>query len=174
MRRVNSRVRKALLTAHVLASVGWFGAAIAFLSVAFTCRFGVDPEVIRSGLLLMPLIVDRVLVPLALAAVATGVVESLTTHWGLFRHYWVLGKLALTLFATTILFTWTRTADAIGSAARSASFDAEALRALAESPVLHSVGAVIVLAGITVLAVYKPKGLTRYGWTKLQEPRPPV
>jgi hypothetical protein len=31
-----------------------------------------------------------VIVPLALAALLTGLVMSLITPWGLFRHYWVL------------------------------------------------------------------------------------
>ena len=34
------------------------------------------------------------------------------------------------------------------------------------SPVLHSVAAALVLLVATVLAVYKPRGLTRYGQQK--------
>ena len=43
------------------------------------------------------------IVPLALAALLTGLVMSLGTPWGLFRHYWVLITLGLTILATVVL-----------------------------------------------------------------------
>ncbi len=39
------------------------------------------------------------------------------------------------------------------------------------SPVLHTVGAVLLLLVATVLGLYKPRGVTRYGWRKQQERR---
>jgi len=39
---------------------------------------------------------------MSLAALATGLVQSLGTEWGLLRYYWVLGKLFLTIFATIV------------------------------------------------------------------------
>ena len=44
-----------------------------------------------------------VIVPLAIASLLTGVVQALATPWGLFRHYWVVIKLFLTVFATLVL-----------------------------------------------------------------------
>jgi len=35
----------------------------------------------------------------------------------------------------------------------------------------HAIGAILVLIIITLLSVYKPKGVTQYGWRKLQEKR---
>ena len=49
-----------------------------------------------------------VIVPLSLAALLTGVVESLGTTWGLFRHYWIVTKLLLTVLATIILLVHTQ------------------------------------------------------------------
>ena len=40
-----------------------------------------------------------VLVPLAFASLLTGLVQSLSTTWGLARHYWVLFKLLINLGA---------------------------------------------------------------------------
>jgi hypothetical protein len=37
------------------------------------------------------------------------------------------------------------------------------------STLLHSVGGKVVLLVILVLNVYKPQGMTRYGWCKQQE-----
>jgi hypothetical protein len=48
----------------------------------------------------MELVGWAVLVPLALASFVTGVVLSDGTPWGLFRHYWVVISLGLTILAT--------------------------------------------------------------------------
>ncbi|MET7424976.1 hypothetical protein [Dactylosporangium sp. NPDC005555] len=49
------------------------------------------------------------LVPLGVASLVTGVVQSLGTSWGLVRHYWVLFKLVMNssshLFYKTIYLT---------------------------------------------------------------------
>jgi len=37
------------------------------------------------------------------------------------------------------------------------------------SPMIHAVLALLVLLVATVLAVYKPRGVTRYGWRKAHE-----
>jgi hypothetical protein len=39
------------------------------------------------------------------------------------------------------------------------------------SPLLHAALALLVLLAATVLAVYKPQGLTPYGWRKQREQR---
>jgi hypothetical protein len=44
------------------------------------------------------------------------------------------------------------------------------LRALG-STLVHSVGGTVVLLVIVVLNVYKPRGMTRYGWRKQQGER---
>jgi hypothetical protein len=49
-----------------------------------------------------------VIVPLSLAALLTGVVQSLGTPWGLFRHRWIVAKLALTVVATVLLLVHTQ------------------------------------------------------------------
>ncbi len=36
---------------------------------------------------------------------------------------------------------------------------------------LHAGAALVLLLLATVLAMYKPRGLTRYGWRRQQEPR---
>lgn len=44
-----------------------------------------------------------VIVPLSFASLATGLVQSLGTTWGLFRHWWVLVTLVMTVLASAIL-----------------------------------------------------------------------
>jgi uncharacterized membrane protein len=118
----------------------------------------------------MGLIAWYVIVPLALASLLTGLVMSLGTKWGLFRHYWILISLLLTIVATVVLLIETRTISYFAEVAADPATSADDLRALG-STLVHSVGGTIVLLVILVLNVYKPRGMTRYGWRKQQEER---
>jgi hypothetical protein len=55
-----------------------------------------------------------VLVPLSLASLLTGLVQSLGTPWGLFRHYWVLFKLLINVLATIVLLMYMQTLTYLG------------------------------------------------------------
>src|SRR5690348_12939590 len=94
--------RKGALTAHVTASLGWFGAVAAFLALALVGLTSQDVQLVRAAYPAMELITRFVIVPLAVASLLTGVVSSLGTKWGLFRYYWVLLKLVITILATLI------------------------------------------------------------------------
>lgn len=156
------RLRKAALTAHVVSSVGWFGAVLVFLAMALIGLLSRDPWTVRGAYLVMELAAWFVLVPLALASLVTGVLQSLGTTWGLFRHYWVVFKLGLTVVSTGVLLGYMQTFELMARAAADPWADLEAVRN--PSPVLHAGAAVLVLVAATVLAVYKPRGMTRYGW----------
>lgn len=112
-----------------------------------------------------------VVLPLALASLLTGILQSLGTPWGLLRHCWVLAKLVLTVFAITALLGYMPTIGKLAGAAADSTTPTAHLRALARSPVVHAIGGLLVLAVATVLGVYKPRGLTRYGWRKQFEQR---
>lgn len=80
------RVRKAVLTAHVTASVGWLGAVAGFLGLSITGLASQDAQTVRGTYLAMEATGWFVLLPLSLGSLATGIVQSLGTTWGLFRH----------------------------------------------------------------------------------------
>src|SRR5918999_1675119 len=90
-------LRKLVLTAHVACSVGWLGAVAAFMSLAVAGLASDDLDVVRGAYLTMELTGWFVVVPLALASLVTGLVQSLGTNWGLFLHYWVFFKLAINI-----------------------------------------------------------------------------
>src|SRR5688572_1550189 len=110
-------VRKFALVAHVTSSVGWLGAVAAFLVLSIAGLTSERAETVRGAYVAMNLIGLVAIVPLSLAALLTGLIQSLGTHWGLFKHYWVLAKFALTIVATTLLLLHQFTAVA-GAAAR--------------------------------------------------------
>src|SRR5712692_10507010 len=96
-------LRKLVLTAHLTFSVGWIGAVVAYLALGVSAVTNHDAQSVRGAWIAMELTGWYVIVPLALAALLTGLAISLGTPWGLFRHYWVLISLALTILATVIL-----------------------------------------------------------------------
>ena len=157
-------VRRAALTAHVTTSVGWFGAVIGVLALAIAGISSEDEQTVRAVYLAMRLTAWTVLVPLAALALITGVVQSLGSKWGLLRHYWVVTKLIITAIATLVLLLYTQTLDLAADSAAKANWSALD-RATLRSPsvVLHSSVAAVLLVVTTVLAIYKPKGLTRRG-----------
>lgn len=83
-------LRRFALVTHVSASVGWLGAVVAFLALAVIGVTSRDPQRAQSAYLMMEPIGWYVIVPFNLASLVTGLISSLGTTWGLFRHYWVI------------------------------------------------------------------------------------
>ncbi len=157
-------LRKAVLTAHIATSVGWLGAVAAYIALDAVAVTSQDVQPVRAAWLARELIVWYVIVPLALAAVLIGVINALGSTWGLFRHYWVVAKLLLTIFATIVLL---QEAPSISYMAKAAASGPDPR----PGSLFHSVGALVVLLTALVLSVFKPRGLTRYGWRKQQHQR---
>jgi len=157
------RLRKFALTAHVTFSVGWLGTVASFQALAIAALTSRELEAVRGSYLAMELTGWYVIVPFCLASLVTGLVVSLGTPWGLFRHYWVLVKFLITVISALILFGFTQTLSSLGDLAADATLSMSELRNLNQSPALHSGGGLLAIFMATVLAVYKPWGMTRYG-----------
>jgi uncharacterized membrane protein len=163
------RLRTFALTAHVTVSVGWLGAVTAFLALATVGLTNRDEQTVRGVYLVMDPAARLILVPLAVASLVTGLVQALGTVWGLFRHYWVLFKLLINVLATAVLLMYLQTFRAM---ARLAADPTAALPMVRNaSPVLHATLALLLLLAATVLAVYKPRGITGYGQRKRRQQR---
>ena len=161
-------VRKFALAVHLTVSVGWIGSVAAYVALDVATATKGNAQTLRTAYLGMDLIARSVIVPLALASLVTGLVISLGTKWGLFRHYWVLISLMLTTFATVVLLIETRTIRYFAEIAADPTTTIDELEGLG-STLGHSVGATLVLLVILVLNVYKPQGMTRYGWRKARD-----
>jgi hypothetical protein len=158
-------LRKLTLTSHVTFSVGWLGAVASFLVLSIAGLASRDVETVRAVYLSMNLIGQFIIVPLSIAALISGLVQSLGTHWGLFRHYWVLVKFALTVGATILLLLHQFTAVAVAASrvSGSAAGTLPQVGRLGTQLVGDAGLAVLVLLATTTLSVYKPWGLTPHG-----------
>jgi hypothetical protein len=98
---------------------------------------------------------------------------ALGTKWGLFRHYWVLFSLLLTILATVVLLRHMQHVSFFAGVAAETdrahvgghSADVGGLG----GELLHAGVGLLVLLVIQVLNVYKPRGMTPYGWRKQHE-----
>lgn len=164
-------VRKFALTAHVSASVGLLGSIAAFLVLALSGLNSPETQTVRAAYLGMDLLAKFIIVPLAFASIATGVIQSLGTPWGLFRHYWVVVKLLVTVFATSILLIKLKLIGYAAGLASMATLPRAELRQVGMELAVHATGGLLVLLLPMVLSVYKPRGLTSFGVRKQQEAR---
>jgi hypothetical protein len=170
---MTARVRKVALTAHVTASVGWLGAVIGVLALAIAGMASQDEQTVRGAYLAMNLSGWYVLVPLSLASLLTGLIQSLGTTWGLVRHYWVIAKLVINVLATIVLLAYTQTLGALSGIAAQTTWSPDDL-ALLGSPtvIVHASGALVLLLAATFLAIFKPRGMTNSTFALMRRLRP--
>ena len=112
-----------------------------------------------------------VIVPLSFASPLSGLVQSFVTAWGLFRHYWVLVKFLITIPSTILLLVHMQPVGHLARVVSETTLASGQLAGLRIQLIADAGAALIVLLVATTLSVYKPRGLTPYGWRKQkQEP----
>jgi len=154
-------LRKLTLTAHVTTSVGWLGAAIAYLALAVTALRTSDVAQARASLSVLETVAWFRTLPLCLAASTTGLLQALATEWGLIRHHWIIAKSVLTAIGTAILLGHMPAIDRMSSVAASGG----SVDAVGHGPtqlVVHATGGVIMLVALATISVFKPWGKTRF------------
>lgn len=154
-------LRRFVLLLHVLTSVGFTGAVCAFLALALTGALLGEEEIVRAVYLSCGIVTWDVVVPLAWASLIIGVIQSLITPWGLFRYYWVVIKLVLTIIAVVVLMIQTANIGTVAQMALNGHLDD--LTGPRAGMILHASAGLGVLVVITILSVYKPRGLTPIG-----------
>lgn len=159
------RMSKTNLLAHVVTSVGWFGSVAAFLCLSIAGKVSRSPDLVRGAYLSLNVIGLYVVIPMAILAFATGLIQSFGTEWGLRRFYWVLVKFWVSLGATLLLilhqFTVvTRAAHLVMDSPVATLPD---LGKLPTKLLMEAGLASLLLPVLAYLSIFKPWGKTRYG-----------
>jgi Predicted integral membrane protein (DUF2269) len=165
------RLRKLVLTAHITSSVGWLGSVAGFLVLAVAGLRSQDAQLVRGAYLAMELVASFVIVPLSLASLLTGLVQALGTKWGLLWHYWIVFKLVINIAATVLLLVHMQPISHLADVAARTTLASDDYFLLRVQVVADATYAVVALLVATTLSVYKPRGLTRYGWRKQRKQR---
>ena len=164
-------LRKLALTAHVTTSVGWLGAVTGFLALAIAGLTSEDVQLVHGAYLAMKLTGWLVIVPLSIASLLTGLIQSLGTPWGLFRHYWVIIKLLITILATLLLLVHMQPIGHLARVVAETTLARGDLAGLRIQLVADAGAALLALLVTTTLSVYKPAGMTRHGQRTQAEQR---
>jgi hypothetical protein len=152
-RKLPAPWRKLLLTVHVAATVSVLGTDLVLLLLGLASLGGADPQTIYPAAYL---VAARLVAPLALISLGTGLLLGVLTPWGVFTYWWVTIKLAITAALTAVvLFVLVprlgAAASAVAGPASPVLTGAERLP-LAIAPAAAST--LLLLA--VVLAVFKP------------------
>lgn len=161
--------RKLGLTAHITFSVGWFGAIAGFLALAIAGLTSQNSQIVVSSYISMEIIGWFVIIPACFGTLLTGLIQSLGTQWGLFRYYWVLVKLLLTIVATVVLLLHMQPISYMADMASGMTLSNSNLEGLGIQLIADAGAAMLILLIATTLSVYKPWGVTPYGLRRLQE-----
>jgi hypothetical protein len=146
-------LRKFTLTVHVATSVGLLGAVLSFLVLVATGLADAGEPTVRGVYITANLIAERVILPLMLFSITTGIAEGLWTPWQLFKFRWVTAKFIITVLATLVLLAQMHPIGQLAGAALSGTpLDA----GLEHRVLIHAAGGLVVLFVPLVLSVYKP------------------
>ena len=160
--------RKLTVAAHVILSVGLLGVSTvlfvlaAVAAVAAVAATTADAEASRAAYRSMGILTSGVTQAGAVGALATGLILSFGTKWGVFQYYWIVTKLVLTaatvLNGMVVVGGYVRQASALtsGSAPRAAE-----LGSVPTLLVAATGAGVLMLGAATVISVYKPWGAIR-------------
>jgi hypothetical protein len=141
------RARHALLTAHIMMSVGLLGDSAGFVAVAIRAARAEDPSVALDSVRVLNMFSLAFGIPLSFGALVIGLALGLGTKWGIFRYPWVTAKLLL-IVSVMLVGTFV-----IGPA------ENKMLTGLGDATTRLIVGGcydVIALAVATSLSVFKP------------------
>ena len=122
-----------------------------------------------SGYTAVSLIVPIAGPPLCLGILLTGLLLGWGTAWGLFRHWWVLVKLLLSMTMTILVFVGLLPAiHSIPGMAQLETADAvrQKLGALTVQLMFPPAVSFGMLGAATILSIFKPRGLTP--WSRAQ------
>ena len=151
--------RKLLTFLHVAVAVSVLGVDLVLIALALA-GYAMDPGAVYPA---AQLIGQRVLWPLALAALGTGAAVALIGPYGLFRFWWVTIKLAITLALSGLLAFVLLPALTAAAQAAAAGEAPSASRQLMLT--LGPIASSSLLLTNVALAVFKPK------WRLGQAPR---
>ena len=152
------RLSKFVLTTHITFSVGWLGSVAVFIALAITGIESQDMLLARASYLAMEVSSWYIIVPFCIASLLTGIIQSIGTKWGLFKHYWITVKLILTLAATVLLLLHLRPIGLMAKMAAGAKFPPAQMPGLQIRLIADSTAGFLALLTILTISVYKPWG----------------
>jgi hypothetical protein len=152
--------RKAVLTVHIVAALGLFGASAVLLVGTLHAATRDDPQDAHAIYTLLRLLTFSVDIPLAVITLLGGLTLALTSKWRIFRYRWVMGKLAL--YVATLAVGITLIGPSIDTMLDVTEAGSPSESSTRLALVLQAGAQVTMLLAAATLGVFKPGGLARW------------
>jgi len=164
-RKLEPQAVKILKMFHLLFAFEWIigGVALCFLLFITDPQTG-DELYMRS--IILQIVDDYCIIPGAVLAVATGLIYNIWTHWGFFKHKWIVSKWIMAimqgLFGMFVLVPCIDTNVVIADHLRDAALTDPAF--LYNTQILQIVGTIqsLFLVLVIVISVQKPWKKKKY------------
>ena len=149
-----------LKSLHLVLVCAWMGGALSLvLAQAVLARLG--GQEVGGVHLVMKLIDDWVIIPGAMGCLVTGLLYSVWTKWGFFRHGWVTAKWVLTIaqifFGTFWLGPWLNANVELARLTGSAVATHPVFLHNAQSNLIGGTIQGTLLVGMIGLSIFKPR-----------------
>lgn len=158
MRKLTLIPKKWLLSLHIIFSAIWLGITFAFLILSINVLFTDDVQIIKSyytSLIRLETTAGRVSI---IGTVATGIVLSVFTHWGMFKYRWIIVKEVLTIGSMGLGFAFIYFWTSKGSAILLADGIAPAFVNIQVQLLAGIVIQILSLSSMFLISVFKPWG----------------
>lgn len=162
MKRINMTQRKWLVTIHLLFSAIMLGMSFVFLVLSIVAGTTNDEGVFKACYSIMHLLSKTTIRFSTIGTLVTGILLSVLTPWGLFKHYWIIVKEAVTFLTILIgpvgMYMWTLKAVTLTSS--------EGMNALLDQGFtidsmqlwIGIILQIVSLVGLFIISVFKPWG----------------
>lgn len=160
--KLSIKKKQWIIVIHVLSVVCWLGGAMCMLLLGTYMLKAENGEQLYYTLENMHRI-DAVFIRYtALVALLTGIVLSVWTNWGLFKHYWILIKLILTValiaFGIEYMGDWLSQIVRIGKQERYLALSDTAFLNASYSLLGGALANIVSLVFMTAVSYFKPFG----------------
>jgi uncharacterized membrane protein len=158
---LSRRDRRGILVVHLASSIGWLGLDAALVVLGIVGLAGGDATTTRSAFVVDGVLATYLMPVLSLLGLLTGIVLAAGTSWGLFKHWWVVVSLVITVLMTAavLLFLVPQMRDLANEAAHLT--DATVLTTMHMDRlklVIAPLAGFILLVFLTGMNVHKPWG----------------
>lgn len=154
--------RRWLLTIHLLFSAIMFGVAMVFLVLSIVAAGTEDEGILKACYASMHILAKTSVRASTIGTLVTGILLSVLTRWGLFKHYWLIAKEALTAPAILLgpvgMYFWTLKAFTLTSSKGMGALQDPVFLVNREQLFIGIVLQILSLVSIFVISVFKPWG----------------
>lgn len=165
MKRIGTAGRKWLNGAHIFFASAWVGAAVSLTTLrlfSWANDVQANGDILYAANASIKLIDDAIIIPAALGTLLTGLLISLLTPWGFFKHRWVAVKWVATvltiLFGTFFLGPWVNELTALTDELRAVSVVENRFQVLMSRHTLWGGVQTIILIAVVFISAVKPWG----------------